>query len=100
MKNTLISILALVIITLTSCNSNVKCENCITGKLIDMSSLDGCTWLIELENGERLNPINIFEFDLEKTDGLKVYLKYEKVDNIATICMSGKAVKLFCIILL
>jgi len=93
MKKNIITILAFIFI-LTSCATTSNCKGCVEGKLIDNTALDGCGWLIELENGKWLNPININEYNIEKSNGLTVSFKYEEVNNVATICMSGKTVNL------
>lgn len=57
----------------------------------DYKDLDGCTWLLELENGEKLQPMNLS--DILHTNNLKVWIKYS-VTNEMTVCMAGKTVKL------
>jgi hypothetical protein len=55
--------------------------------------LDGCSWIIELENGDRLQPINLESMNFELNNNKKVTISYEAVDAIS-ICMSGKTVEL------
>ena len=59
--------------------------------VINMTGLDGCTYLIKLFSGERLEPINLpADF---KINGLKVLLTYEAYEG-ASICMAGKMIKI------
>lgn len=51
--------------------------------------LDGCRYLLELENGSKLNP-GTLPAAFEK-DNLEVWVKYKKVDRV-NICMSGTTV--------
>lgn len=94
MKNILNTLLAFTVISFSSCISKSGHHNSVNGKLIDMSDLSGCTWLIELDNGQLLNPLNIREFNFEKSNGLKVSFDYEEIKEVVTICMSGKTVQL------
>lgn len=67
------------------------------GVMKDLTGLDGCRWVIELDNSteewERLEPINLGDFDFEPKDGMKVKIKYREI-NSASICMVGKTVEL------
>ncbi len=58
-------------------------------------NLDGCTWLIELQEGKKiLEPINLtHEF---KTDNLAVWLQYNNHDG-NSICMMGQMITIIAI---
>jgi hypothetical protein len=56
----------------------------------DYRDLDGCTYLLELENGEKLHPVNLH--DSLRVNNLKVWMKYSVTDDI-TVCMAGKPVQ-------
>lgn len=63
----------------------------ISATVIDMRKLDGCTYLLELQDGSKLQPATLpVEF---QHGGLKVRIKYKKVE-IMSICMSGTPVEL------
>ncbi len=67
----------------TSCNT--------VGTVKDFSDLDGCGLLIELENGELLNPLKIVRgFQLEERQ--IVSFSYETIDNKKSGCVGEKAV--------
>ena len=59
--------------------------------VINMTALDGCQYLLKLESGEKLNPINLP--DSLRQDNIKIRVKYIPSD-LPTICMSGKTVKI------
>jgi len=58
--------------------------------LKDLTGLDGCGILIELENGTKLEPTNlsVYSNDVSIEDGKKVWIKYHEVE-MASICMVG-----------
>ncbi len=63
----------------------------VSATVIDMRELDGCTYLLELQDGMKLQPTAIpVEY---QQAGLKVRVKYKKVE-IMSICMSGTPVEL------
>ncbi len=83
-------------VLLTSCKMDKGCPNGINGTLVNLN-LDGCSWVIELDNNKKIIPINLDSFDIEKEDDVKVSITYTLLDNMAGICMAGKMVELSCI---
>ena len=72
---------------------NVK-EGYQKATVIDMRELDGCQYMLKLESGDKLNPINLP--DSVKQNNLEILVKFIPSD-IPTICMSGKTVKIIAI---
>lgn len=65
------------------------------GVLVDNSTLDGCKWMIKLDNGAMLNPTNLDAMAGDKlVDGRRVAIQYDVKDGVLTTCMSGKVVNL------
>jgi hypothetical protein len=63
----------------------------IEARVVDMTGLDGCTFLLKLNNGENLEPINLpADFKIKE---LKVMITYELFQG-ASICMAGKMIKI------
>jgi hypothetical protein len=77
----------------------------------DLTGLDGCGFVFELEDGTRLQPFRIgycgtpplpkgitedplYNFQFEA--GKKVFIEYEPAEG-ASICMAGQLVKITCI---
>jgi hypothetical protein len=57
--------------------------------VIDYSEVDGCRFLLELANNEKLQPENLpAEYQKDK---MKVQVKYH-LTNKMTVCMAGKTV--------
>lgn len=63
----------------------------------DFTGLDGCGYLIVLDNGERLEPLNLGSQTLKPADGMKVWITYTNAQNAASICMAGQMVNITCI---
>lgn len=58
------------------------------------SNLDGCSWMIELEDGRKLEPVNLK--DQYKKEGLKVWIQYKHYENYS-FCMAGEMVTITAI---
>ena len=61
-----ILLLSLVVLTLAihSCNKESECEGSQSAKLINMTGLDGCSWMIKLGDGTKLEPTNLNDFNI------------------------------------
>lgn len=105
-------LLLLIAFIFTQCNDDTK-PSCSTKAIIrDLSGLDGCGYVLELEDGTRLEPVwpslfcgtpplpkEITEdplYNFEFVDGKRVIISYEEVGNMS-ICMVGTTVKITCI---
>jgi|GEM_PF-766774 len=73
------------------------CEDGVPAMILDYTGLSGCKWVIRLENGERLEPVNLHEFDLVPADSMIVYITYTEAPTMMSICMVGKMVEVTCI---
>jgi PKD repeat protein len=68
----------------------------LTGTVRDYTGLDGCHYLIELDNGIRLEPIlndTMFHF----RDNQRVRLSYIECPDLMSICMAGIIAEITCI---
>lgn len=84
------------ILFLFSCN-RTSCENAQAATIEDYTGLDGCGLVIKLQNGTVLEPVNLNDFGITPTDGMKVWLKYHEVSGMASICMVGPIVEIDCL---
>lgn len=82
--------------TLTSCDKDTDCSNAVKAEFKDLTGLDGCGMVIELANGDRLEPTNLANFEIEVVDSRKIWVEYHVVDG-ASICMVGEIVEIVCI---
>ena len=76
--------------------NEVVCENAVPAKLLN-KQVDGCTWLIQLEDGQILEPLNLKEFDIERKNNKKIWITYEDTEGYVSICMMGPIIKVKCI---
>ena len=107
-----ISVLFFVVLFALSCSEEVTVEGCRTKATIrDLTGLDGCGFVFELEDGSRLEPIRIFFcgtppvpkeqledplYNFEFVDGKEVLIDYE-LSTSPSICMVGQTVRITCI---
>jgi len=59
--------------------------------VIDMSGLDGCVFMLKLENGKKLQPSPALTDDYSVND-MTVWVKYYVKKGAVGICMSGQIV--------
>lgn len=79
-------------------NTNSRCPHGVKATIRNFTGLDGCSWLLVLEDGKKLEPTNLENFDFIKLeDGKKVIVEYEAQTAMASICMAGSIVKITCI---
>jgi hypothetical protein len=113
MKNSLIvGFIALAIWALPACESEsvTPCAEIATVK--DLTGLDGCGFVFELEDGTRLEPILMARcgtpfsnWEMEEdplstftfVDGKRVVIGYEELTDVGSICMVGKTVRITCL---
>ena len=55
-------------------------------------TVDGCNYLLQLESGKKLEPLNL-STDLKK-EGQVLWIKYTTETKAASICMAGEMVNL------
>lgn len=91
-----ITLIAFTVSCLQNKNHN-QCPNQFEGTLIDMSSLDGCGWMIKLTDGSRLNPINLDDFSITLLNNNKVNLSFSENTDMMDTCMAGKIISIICI---
>ncbi|MFO7656350.1 MAG: PKD domain-containing protein [Bacteroidales bacterium] len=70
------------------------CEH--TGTVKDYTGLDGCGFLIELDNGTRLEPI-LTDTTFIFRDKQRVKVSYVERHDLASICMAGTIAEITCI---
>jgi len=88
--------IAISLLTLTSCEKESDCPNAVKATFTDLTGLDGCGMVIELENGDRIEPVNLSDFEIDVEDGKKIWVEYHSFSG-ASICMVGEIVEIDCI---
>lgn len=94
--NKLILILLFLTTTLFSCTKDNPCANSVPASLQNLTGLDGCGWVLVLEDGSKLEPTNLDEFPINLSQGKKVNVAYHTLE-MASICMVGKIVEIDCL---
>jgi hypothetical protein len=82
-------------ISITSCMKQA-CPGGVKATMLDLAGLDGCGFVLELEDGSRLEPLNLNEYDFSPKDGLKLRVSY-KEEPSGSFCMVGPSVRIECI---
>lgn len=99
---------------ITACDNDTMTTSCtIPATVRDLSGLDGCGFVFELEDGTRLIPVwdvgwcgtpplpkevtNDPLYAFEFADGKKVLIGYAERNDIVTTCMAGPTVKITCL---
>jgi len=79
--------------------SETTCKNAKKAKIVDMTGLDGCGLMLQLDDETRLEPTNFnkFEEKVPLVDGTKVWVEYKPADGFASICMAGQLVEIYCL---
>jgi len=80
-----------------NCSENTECENTEVGTLRNFTGLDGCGWIIQLQDSTNLEPLNLKDFDLELKEGKVIHFKYHERKDMASICMVGKIIGIDCL---
>lgn len=95
MKNLIVAI----IILFAGCTSekNACGSDAVKATIKDFTGLDGCGWVLVLEDDTRLEPLNLVGQTVAPADGKKVWLRYKVANNSASICMVGEMVEITCI---
>lgn len=81
---------------LTGCPEK-GCEDGVPAIILDYTGLSGCSWIIQLQSGERLEPLNLEDFDLNPSDSMLVHITYDVKPTMMSVCMVGKIVEITCI---
>lgn len=72
------------------------CDQGVKGVFKDFTGLDGCGWMIELENNKVIEPSNLTSFMIVPEEDKKIWISHESAP-LASICMAGEVVIIKCI---
>ena len=81
---------------LESCKEKSSCDQGVKGVFKDFTGLDGCGWIIELEDKSVIEPSNLQDFMIIPRENKKIWVTYENAP-LASICMVGQVVLVKCI---
>ena len=80
-----------------SCNKESECDNSQRAKRVNMTGLDGCSWMIEINNGTKIEPTNLNDFRINLKENKKIWVVYHTAPRMVSICMHGEIVTIDCI---
>ncbi len=79
---------AIVVFSITIVSCKKSHDNINANGTIVKETIDGCVWLIKLDNNQILEPKNLTSFNtVTIKDGQKVSLTYQKSKNSFSICV-------------
>jgi hypothetical protein len=105
----------IIVFAVSACDEDklqVSCNEGVAAIVRDLTGLDGCGFVFELEDGTRLEPYMIGYcgtpplpkevtenplYNFEWVDGKEVIIGFEEVEDAASICMAGPIVKITCL---
>lgn len=85
-----------IFLSITSCATTKSTDFVCDGTTATMKNylgLDGCGWVLVLENGNKLEPVNLDKFGIELKEDKKVCIHYHELD-FSSICMVGPIIEL------
>ena len=108
------------LLAVSACQEDDLAAECTTLATVrDLTGLDGCGWVLELEDGKRLEPYlpiigycgtppldpeteaamkrNSVWYDAHPQDGMKVRIAYEVLPDQVSTCMVGPVVEVTCL---
>lgn len=62
----------------------------VEGTFKDMSGLDGCKWIIVINDTLKIEPTNLAKFGDVAAEGKVVDIEFELQPGVISICMAGK----------
>jgi hypothetical protein len=80
----------------TACSTDDACSGSVHVKMRNKTGLDGCGWVLQLNDNSYLEAQNLNDFEIEFVEGKDLHVKYEEV-NGGSVCMVGKIVKITCL---
>lgn len=78
-------------------NTECDCENGELGILKNFTGLDGCGWIIQVNDSTRLEPVNLDDFEIELEENKAVCIRYHEELTRGSYCQVGKVVEIICI---
>lgn len=79
-----------------SCNKDGSCNNSEHVIMRNLTGLDGCGWVLQLDDNSKLEPQNLNDFEIEFVEGKSLHVSYKEIDA-GSICMVGKIVEIKCL---
>ena len=89
-----LAMLSCLLITLSSsCSEDSAEKEATIVTLIDLTGLDGCGWALVLPDDNRLEPVNLHQFEIDLVEDHTYEITYHLMEG-GSICMVGQMIKL------
>lgn len=96
-------VLMVIVLLFTSCHKktsviiiqtddDLRSQNYVPAKVVLQTEIAGCGYLLALEDGKMLQPLNLN--DTLKSNDLKLWIKYHPEKNAMSVCMMGAIVRI------
>lgn len=73
-------------------NKAMEKNGFVKATIVDKTGLDGCRFMLQLEDGKMLQPLNLDEKYMK--DGLQVWVQYKVQKDVMTVCMAGDVINI------
>ena len=95
MKTIYFLVLAVLLISFPSCEKVIPTGlGEVEGIVRDYTGLDGCGFIIELVNGDKLEPVEVTDTNFVFMDGQRVAVTYTELTDVGSYCMVGIMVRI------
>lgn len=84
------------ILSLFSCSNNGDCKGGVHVVVKDLTGLDGCGKVLQLNDGSYLEPQNMNDFNIAYQVGDEYHVTFKEVSGFS-VCMVGKIVEIKCL---
>jgi hypothetical protein len=74
-------------------DSSGDCDNGTVVTLVDMTGLDGCTWLFDA-GSTRYEAVNLGDFNVPLIEDQLYCIRFTVATDMASICMAGELIRL------
>lgn len=80
----------------SGCSKDDQCPDQVNAEFTQ-KGLHGCSWLIKLDDGSYLEPVNMGDFEILPEEGLSILVSYHQSTDYGSFCMMGEIVEIDCI---
>lgn len=91
-----IFIAILVLLGSSACKKS-SCAGAVEARVKDLSDLDGCGLVLQIEDNSYIEPTNLLEFSTTFENGDKVWVSYHNSTVGGSSCSAGDLVEIDCI---
>lgn len=87
---------AFAILLMFSCSDKGECKGSVHVVVKDLTGLDGCGKVLQLDDGSYLEPQNMNDFNIDYLVGDEYHVTFKEISG-GSFCMVGKIVEIKCL---